>query len=121
MTPSAPYIAFGSSRVGSRRSPAAKVITLKPRYAKKVRATLATMEEKDGHPLTASRSKSMSTIVTAMKTAKTPRSTMTISDCARSTTLVPTKLTRTIASTIAVVKTLSQIAEASSPTKSEVA
>ena len=41
VTPSAPYIALGSSRVGSRRSPAAKVITLKPRYAKNVSATLA--------------------------------------------------------------------------------
>ena len=114
-------MAFGSSRVGSRRSPAANVITLKPRYAKNVRATLATMAEKDGQPLNASRSRSMSVIVTAMNTAKTPRSAMTISDCARSTRREPTKLTPTMASTINVVKTLSQIAEASSPTNSEVA
>ena len=31
VTPSARYIAFGSSRSGSRKSPTAKVITLKPR------------------------------------------------------------------------------------------
>ena len=121
VTPSAPYIAFGSSRVGSRRSPAANVITLKPRYAKNVSATLAMMSEKDGYPLNASRSRSMSTSVTAMNTAKTPRRRKTISDWARSTTFVPTKLTKTIASTIAVVKTLSQIADASSPMNSEVA
>ena len=48
MTPSAPYIAPGSPRSGFSRSPAAKVITLKPRYAKKVRATLATMSENAG-------------------------------------------------------------------------
>ena len=29
--PSAMYMAFGSSRAGSRRSPTANVITLKPR------------------------------------------------------------------------------------------
>ena len=79
------------------------------------------MEEKLGYPLKARRSKSMSTSVTAMKTAKTPSSTITISDCARSTTFEPTRFTATIASTTAVVKTLSQPAPASSPMNSDVA
>ena len=61
----------------------------------------------------------MSTIVTAMKTAKTASSTRTISDCARSTTREPTTLIASIPSTIAEVKTLSQPAAASSPMNSE--
>ena len=48
-----------------------KVITLKPRYAKKVRATLATIFENDGYPLKARSSRSMSEMVTTMKTANT--------------------------------------------------
>ena len=48
VTPSARYIAFGSSCSGSRMSPAANVITLKPRYAKNVSATLATMSDAGG-------------------------------------------------------------------------
>ena len=50
----------------------------------------------------------MSTIVTAMKTAKTTRSPITISDCARSTTRDPTMLIPAIATTTREVKTLSQ-------------
>ena len=56
-----------------------------------------------------------------MKTAKTTSTPVTISDCARATTAAPTRLTATIASTIAVVKRLSHSGPASSPTKSEVA
>ena len=41
--PSAPVIARGRSWVGLRRSPAVKVITLNPMYAKNVKATLATI------------------------------------------------------------------------------
>jgi hypothetical protein len=63
----------------------------------------------------------MSTIVTAMKTAKTARSAMTITDWARSTTLDPTMLRAAIATTITDVKTLSHAPPASSPTKSDVA
>ena len=59
--PSARYIALGRSCGGSRRSPAAKVITLKPRKAKKVSATLATIFEKDAWSLTASLPRSIST------------------------------------------------------------
>ena len=59
--PSARYIALGRSCGGSRRSPAATVITLKPRKAKKVSATLATIFEKDGWSLTASLPRSIST------------------------------------------------------------
>jgi hypothetical protein len=95
-------------------------MTLKPRYAKKVSATLAMMSENDGYPLKARRSKSMSTSVTAMKTAKTASRTTTIRDCARSTTREPTRLTRP-PDTTAVVKTLSHQPAASSPTKSDVA
>ena len=46
--PSAVYIALGSPRAGSARSPAENVITLKPRNAKNVSATLATMSESGG-------------------------------------------------------------------------
>ncbi len=60
----------------------------------------------------------MSTIVTQMKTAKTTSRTTTISDCARSTTREPTTLIASIASTMAVVNTLSQPPAASSPMKS---
>ena len=63
----------------------------------------------------------MSTMVTAMNTAKTTRSAITISDCALSTTLDPTMLRRAIATTITVVKTLSHAPPASSPTKRDVA
>ena len=63
----------------------------------------------------------MSTIVTAMKTAKTASSATTISDCALSTTREPTMLIAAIATTIAEVKMLSQPLPASSPTNSEVA
>ena len=63
----------------------------------------------------------MSAIVTAMKTAKTASSTITISDCARSTTREPTRLIASIPTMIAEVKTLSQPAAASSPMNSDVA
>ena len=89
MIASARYIARGSSLLGSRRSPAANVITLNPRYAKNVRATLATMFENDGYVLNASRSKSMSVIVTAMNTAKTASKVRTMTDWARSTSAEP--------------------------------
>ena len=56
-----------------------------------------------------------------MKTAKTARSTITISDCARSTIFEPTMLIPAIASTISVVKRLSQPAAAPSPMKRDVA
>ena len=59
----------------------------------------------------------MSTIVTAMKTAKTASRTTTINDWARSTKRVPMRLMATIASTMTDVKTWSQPAPASSPTK----
>ena len=79
------------------------------------------MSEKDGYPSNASRSQSMSASVTTMKTAKTPSRTTTISDCTRSTTPAPTRLTAAIATTMIEVKMLSQAAPASSPMKSEVA
>ena len=63
----------------------------------------------------------MSTMVTAMKTAKTASRTTTISDWARSTTRDPTTLIAAIATTIRDVNTLSHQPAASSPTKSEVA
>ena len=63
----------------------------------------------------------MSTIVTAMNTANTASSTTTMSDWARSTTRDPTMLIATIASTIAVVKTLSHPPHVASGRKSEVA
>ena len=63
----------------------------------------------------------MSTSVTAMKTANTASRTITISDCARSTSFEPTMLTPAIATTTSVVKTLSQPLPASSPTNSDVA
>ena len=63
----------------------------------------------------------MSASVTTMKIAKTPSSTTTISDCARSTTPDPTRLTQASATTMIEVKMLSQAGPASSPTKSEVA
>ena len=84
-------------------------------------ATLATMSVADGYVLNANRSKSMSTMVTAMKTAKTARSAITMIDWARSTSFEPTMLSAAIATTITDVKTLSQTPPASSPTKSDVA
>ena len=59
----------------------------------------------------------MSTIVTAMKTAKTASRTNTISDCARSTKRAPTKVIPPSPTMTAEVKRLSQPASASSPTK----
>ena len=84
-------------------------------------ATLARIFENEGYPLKASRSKSMSTIVTAMKTAKTASRRTTISVCARSTTRDPTTLMAAAPTTTPEVKTLSHQPAASSPTKSEVA
>ena len=60
-------------------------------------------------------------IVTAMKTANTASTPVTISDCARATNFAPTRLTVTITSTSAVLKMLSQAAPASSPISSDVA
>ena len=82
---------------------------------------LAMMSETDGYPLKARRCGSMSTRVTTMKTAKTASRTTTISDWARSTKRAPIRLIPAIATTMPEVKTLSQPAAASSPTKSEVA
>ena len=63
----------------------------------------------------------MSTIVTAMKTAKTARRAKTINDWALSTKLAPIMLIAAMPTTITEVKTLSQAAPASSPMNSEVA
>ena len=62
----------------------------------------------------------MSTIVTAMKTAKTARRAKTINDWALSTKLA-IMLIAAAATTIRDVKTLSQAAPASSPMNSDVA
>jgi hypothetical protein len=48
VTTRARFIAFGKSRAGLRMSPTANVITLKPRKAKNVSATLATMSDTGG-------------------------------------------------------------------------
>ena len=63
----------------------------------------------------------MSEIVTAMKTANTPRTPVTMSDWARATNVEPTMFTATITRIRAVTKTLFHQPAASSPTKSEVA
>jgi len=102
-------------------SPAAKVITLKPRNAKNVSATLATMSDTDGYSLNASMSRSMLGSVTATNTARIPTMMNTISDCALATSCGPVTTTKAIATTIAEVKTLSHQSAPLSLTNSETA
>src|SRR5262245_5489295 len=102
-------------------SPAANVITLNPRNAKNVSATLATMSDTDGYALNASRSRSMLGSVTITNTARMPTMTNTINDCAFATSCGPTTTTSAIATTIADAKTLSHQSAPLSLTKSETA
>src|SRR6187200_3543273 len=100
VTPSARFIALGRSRAGSCMSPTANVMTLNPRKAKNVNATLATMSDTDGYSANASMSRSMLGSVTTTNTARIPTMTNTISDCAFATNCGPVTTTKAIATTI---------------------
>ena len=97
------------------------MITLKPRYAKNVRATLAMMSEKGGYPLNAR----VVEVDVDERHGNEHREDGEQDD--HDQRLGPIhdsrahKLIAAMATTITVVKTLSHHAEASSPTKSDVA
>src|SRR3954447_1678526 len=110
------YVARGMFLPGFCRSPPVKLITAKPRYAKKVSATLETTALAEGYPLGASRWVSRWVRVTSTKIAKTASKAMTMTDCARSTVRGPTMHKNAVASTSADAKNLVQSVELLSPT-----
>ena len=78
-------MALGSCRPGSARSLAVKVMTPKPRNAKKVRATLDTMSRTGGYPEIDSRSMSIVDSVAIENTRRMPITMTTTTVWARAT------------------------------------
>ena len=116
MTASARYIARGRFLAGSGRSPPVKLMTAKPRKAKKVSATLETMSTAGGYVDGASRLGSIWRKVTTMKTANTASRMTTIQVWILSMKVAPAMLTAATATITADVSTWDQIGSASSPT-----
>src|SRR3954469_7009403 len=116
---SATDIARGSVRAGFGRSPAAKAITEKPRYAKKVNATEAMIFVSDGQPEGERSEGSSCASVATEKTANTASRTQTMNDCALATIPAPSRLTTAIPTSAIEARMLSQYLAASSPKKSE--
>ena len=106
--PRARYIARGSWYAGLSRSFAVNVMMPKPRKAKKVSATLETMSRNGGYPEGASSDGFMLTRVTTAKRTRMPRTTVTITVCARATSLEPTMLTAVMTRMMRAANTLIQ-------------
>ena len=97
---------MGAGGPDRARSLAVKVTTPKPRKAKNVRATLATMSLKDGYPEKARRCGSRLDSVATEKTVRMPITTTTTTVWARATAVEPTVLSALITSTTRTAKTL---------------
>ena len=76
-----------------------KVMTPKPRKAKKVSATLDTMSRSGGYPDTASRSQSTLASVVTAKMPRIPTTTTTTTVCARATAWEPRTLSAVMTTT----------------------
>src|SRR3974390_2808087 len=107
--PSARNMARGSCRRGCDKSLAVKVMTPKPRKAKKVSATLEMMSLADGYPDGASRWGWRLARVDTAKTVRLPMTTTTTTVCALATALDPRTLSIVMTQMSRTANTLTQV------------